>query len=170
MSWLGNAPKIKLLPLPDNREPYSLTWEEQDQLFALLPEYLRRMALFKVNTGLRDQEVCRLRWNWEYPIPELNTSIFVIPSEYSKNKMNRLVVLNDIALQAITEVRGRHSIYVFTGPDDTNRIHHMRTSAWQTARKKLKLPVQDPRSEAYLRATFTRRASQPGRPSRFTRT
>ena len=73
LTWLSDAPKIKLLPVTDSRKPYVLTWEEQDQLFALLPEYLRRMALFKVNTGLRDQEVCRLRWEWEYPIPELNT-------------------------------------------------------------------------------------------------
>ena len=97
LTWLASAAKIKLLPLTRSRPPYPLTWEEQDQLFALLPDYLRRMALFKVNTGLRDQEVCRLRWEWEYPIPELKTSVFVIPSEYSKNKCDRLVVLNEIA-------------------------------------------------------------------------
>ena len=26
---------------------------------------------FKVNTGTRDQEVCRLRWDWEIKLPEL---------------------------------------------------------------------------------------------------
>ena len=62
LTWLNNAPKIKLLSQADSREPYSLSWEEQDQLFALLPGYLRLMTLFKVNTGLRNQEVCRLRW------------------------------------------------------------------------------------------------------------
>ena len=80
------------------------------------------MALFKVNTGLRDQEVCRLRWEWEYPIPELNTSIFVIPSEYSKNKCDRLVVLNDIALQVIEKCEDQHPIYVFTRRDGKTRI------------------------------------------------
>ena len=60
LTWLSAAPKIKLLPQNDERKPYSLSWEEQDRLFALLPPYLRRMALFKVNTGLRDQEVCQL--------------------------------------------------------------------------------------------------------------
>ncbi len=106
LTWLANAPKIKLLPQSDERKAYPLSWEEQDQLFALLPLYLRRMALFKVNTGLRDQEVCRLRWDWEYFIPELNASVFVIPGEYSKNKLERLVVLNEIAQQIIVEVRG----------------------------------------------------------------
>ena len=142
LTWLSNAPKIKLLPLTSSREPYSLTWQEQDQLFALLPDYLRRMALFKVNTGLRDQEVCRLRWEWEYPIPELSTSIFVIPSEYSKNKCDRLVVLNDIAWQVIKDVRGQHPVYVFTGKDGKHRIHEMNNYAWKKARKHLNIPVR----------------------------
>lgn len=142
LTWLSQAPKIKLLPLVQARPPYTLTWEEQDQLFARLPDYLRRMALFKVNTGLRDQEVCRLRWAWEYPIPELQTSVFVIPSEYSKNKCDRLVILNDIAHHVIQEVRGQHPVYVFTGKNGTQRIYEMNNRAWQKARKSLHLPVR----------------------------
>ena len=37
------------------------------------------MTLFKVNTGPREQEVCRLRWDREVKVPELDTSVFVIP-------------------------------------------------------------------------------------------
>jgi integrase len=142
LTWLNSAAKIKLLPLTDSRAPYPLTWEEQDQLFALLPDYLRRMVLFKVNTGLRDQEVCQLRWEWEYPIPELNTSVFVIPKEYSKNKCDRLVVLNNIALQIISEVKGHHPIYVFTGKKGDNRVYRMNNKSWVKARKRLKIPVR----------------------------
>jgi integrase len=142
LTWLASAPKIKLLPLVQNRSPYPLTWEEQDQLFALLPDYLRRMALFKVNTGLRDQEVCQLCWAWEYPIPELNTRVFVIPSAYSKNKCDRLVILNDIARQVLQEVRGQHPIYVFTGRDGQDRVSEMNNRAWQIARKQLNIPVR----------------------------
>jgi len=29
------------------------------------------MALFKVNTGCREQEVCRLKWEYEVKVPEL---------------------------------------------------------------------------------------------------
>ncbi len=142
LTWLSSAPKIKLLPLTDGRKPYSLTWEEQDQLFALLPDYLQRMVLFKVNTGLRDQEVCQLRWEWEYPIPELNTSIFVIPGAYSKNGLDRLVPLNKIALQVIAEVRHQHPIYVFTRADGQTRIHQMNNKAWKKARKILHLSIR----------------------------
>jgi hypothetical protein len=48
-----------------SRKPYPLSWEEQSVLFAELPAHLQRMALFKVNTGCREQEVCKLRWGWE---------------------------------------------------------------------------------------------------------
>ena len=142
LTWLASAPKIKLLPQSDERQPYPLSWEEQDQLFGLLPLYLRRMALFKVNTGLREQEVCRLQWDWEYPIPELNTSLFVIPSLYTKNKIDRLVVMNDVALQVIAEVRGQHPVYVFTQPESQTRLSGMNTTTWKKARRALNLPVR----------------------------
>lgn len=44
------------------RERYPMTWEEQSILFGELPAHLQAMALFKVNTGTREQEVCKLRW------------------------------------------------------------------------------------------------------------
>ncbi|MFC1834528.1 hypothetical protein ACFL2Q_07320 [Thermodesulfobacteriota bacterium] len=60
MTWLRHAPKIKLLRETDKREPYPLTWDEQEKLFNELPPYLRNMAVFAVNTGCREQEVCQL--------------------------------------------------------------------------------------------------------------
>ena len=62
LTWLSNAPKIKLLPVNDARKPYPLNWDEQERLFNMLPLHLRRMVLFAVNTGCRDQEICSLRW------------------------------------------------------------------------------------------------------------
>jgi len=57
--------------------------------------------MFKVNTGCREQEVCKLRWDWEISVPELGTSVFLIPAEFGgrhensgvKNRDERLVVL-----------------------------------------------------------------------------
>jgi hypothetical protein len=54
-TWLQTAPKIKLFAVKDARSPYPLTREEQGLLFQELPDHLARMALFKVNTGLREQ-------------------------------------------------------------------------------------------------------------------
>lgn len=75
----------------------------------MLPAYLRRMALIAVNTGCRDREVCSLRWEWEVKIPELNTSIFIIPGKIVKNSEDRLVVLNKAALSVVNEARGYNS-------------------------------------------------------------
>ena len=86
-------PKIKLLKVTDARQPYPLSWDEQVRLFQQLPVHLARMALFKVNTGCRDQEVCGLRWEWEVAVPELETTVFLIPGHKVKNGDERLVVL-----------------------------------------------------------------------------
>jgi len=106
LTWVATAPKIKLLPEPDLRKPYPLNWEEQDRLFAALPEHLREMALFAVNTGCRDQEVCWLRWEWEVKVslPEMG-SVFIIPSDQVKNGEDRLVVLNHTASAVIERQR-----------------------------------------------------------------
>ena len=114
MTWLMTAPRIKLLPEDDRRAPYPLNWKEQFRLFNELPEHLAKMALFKVNTGCREQEVCSLRWDWEVEVPELKTSVFVIPARMVKNRQERLVVLNRIAKEVLDEMRSIHPVYVFT--------------------------------------------------------
>lgn len=99
ITWLAAAPKIKLIRETDKRKPFPINWEEQKRLFTELPLHLRRMALFAVNTGCRDKEICRLQWNWEIKVPELQTSVFIIPGERVKNRQDRLVVLNKLAMQ-----------------------------------------------------------------------
>jgi integrase len=101
MTWLAHAPKIKLLQEDDKKEPYPLSWQEQTSLFREPPPYLAKMALFKVNTGSCDQEVCNLRWKREVRVPELDTSIFIIPAHRVKNREDRLVVLNRVAKAVI---------------------------------------------------------------------
>ena len=81
MTWLDTPPLIQMLPVTDARKPYPLSWEEQRKLFQALPDHLARMCLFKANTGCREQEVGSLRWDWEVPVPELDTSVFIIPRE-----------------------------------------------------------------------------------------
>jgi hypothetical protein len=74
-------------------------------LFEELPYHLLAMALYKVNTGWREQEVCKLRWKWEIKVPDLETSVFLIPADFGghfddsgvKIGEECLVVLNDVA-------------------------------------------------------------------------
>ena len=108
----GMPPLITVLP-ESPRSPYPITWKEQDALFRKLPPRLVRMALFAVNTGLRDSNVCGLQWTWEVAIPELGRSIFVIPQEAFKSKRPHVVILNDIAWSIVEAQRSLHPIWVF---------------------------------------------------------
>ncbi len=139
-TWLDAAPKIKLFPVKDARSPYPLTREEQALLFQELPDHLARMALFKVNTGLREQEVCGLRWDYEVKVPELDTSVFIIPGEHIKNGEERLVVLNRIAKSVVESVRGLHSVNVFVlahkKVGESRPVAKMNNTAWKAARER----------------------------------
>jgi integrase len=157
LTWLHSAPKIRLLPLDDAREPYPLSWDEQTRLFAALPEHLRMMCLFAVNTGLRNQEICGLRWDDEVEIDALQTSVFIIPRERIKNREDRLVVLNSVGKAVIDRVRGDHPLWVFTYKDSP--VRSMYNTAWKVARKQVGLPfvrVHD------LKHTFGRRLRSAG--------
>jgi integrase len=114
MTWLAAAPRIELLPATNKRQPYPLNWDEQARLFKELPAHLAAMALFAVNTGCRDQEVCGLRWEWEVKVPELDTFVFIVPGRFVKNGDDRLIVLNRIAKSVVEAQRGQHETHVFT--------------------------------------------------------
>jgi integrase len=157
LTWLHAAPKIRLLPETDKRLPYPLSWAEQAQLFRELPAHLASMALFAVNTGCRDQEVCRLRWEWEVRVPELATSVFIIPGRFVKNADERLVVLNAIACSVVESQRGKHKTHVFAYKGKP--VTRMLNSAWLRAREVAGLPqvrVHD------LKHTFGRRLRAAG--------
>ena len=157
LTWLQTAPKIKLLHEHDLREPYPLSWEEQERLLRELPAHLARMVLFKVNTGCREREVCRLRWEWEVKVPELGTSVFIIPAQAVKNRTNRLVVLNKVAASIVESVRGEHATHVFSfRGKPAERINN---SGWKAAKRRADL--KDVRVHD-LKHTFGRRLRAAG--------
>jgi integrase len=140
-TWLESAPAIDLLPEPDLRKPYPLTWEEQHRLFAELPPHLKNMALFAVNTGCRDQEICGLRWEWEAKVLELpELRVFIVPSGFVKNGQDRLIVCNETACAVIEAQRGKHPDYVFVYQGKP--VHHMSNNGWRSARKRAGLAVR----------------------------
>ncbi len=139
LTWLERAPRIKLFPITDARRPYPLSAEEQAMLFRELPDHLTRMALFKVHTGCREQEVCGLKWGHEVKVPELKTSVFIIPGGKVKNGQDRLVVLNRIARSVVESLRGLHPEFVFVlatkgkAPKPLTKIYN---TAWKRARER----------------------------------
>ncbi len=157
LSWLETSPMIEMVPNVNPRAPYPLSWKEQQILFAELPKHLALMALFKVNTGTREREVTLLSWDWEYKIPELDASIFIIPRQLVKNKTDRLVVLNSVARSIIDQCRGQHPDRVFTFRGIP--VARINNHAWRKARDRAGLPqvrVHD------LKHTFGRRLRAAG--------
>ena len=184
--WLERAPKITMPSKKElnQRKPEPLSWEDQRTFFPKLPRWLARMALFALNTGCRDQEVCHLQWEWEQPIHELNTTVFVVPRDFGgrrrnsgvKNREPRLVVLNAIARSVVEECRSEQQHarqkaiaegspapvfnYVFTTPKYKTKPAEMNTNKWKEVRQEcgLRLRVHD------LKHTFGRRLRAAGVP------
>jgi integrase len=81
-------------------------------------------------------------------VPELDTSVFIIPGDRVKNAQDRLVVLNRIARSVVEAQRGQHPEYVFTfvpkrgkaEPSEHQEaptpvpVFRMNNSAWKNAR------------------------------------
>jgi integrase len=111
---------------------------------------LQLAALFKVNTGMRQKEVCQLRWEWEQRVPELDTpeikrTVFVLPEWVTKNKEARVVVLNDVAQRIVDELRGQHPTYVFIWEDRKGRARRfcrLNNSGWKAARRRAAVRYQ----------------------------
>lgn len=147
-TWLAQAPSITMLPLVGHqREPQPISWAQQRQLLPLLQDHLARMSLFVLNTGVRDDVACSLRWEWEIKVPELGISVFEVPRRHVKGRRRtRLVVCNSVAQSVLESVRGQHAEFVFVyrrervkNPDQAPKMAYrpigtMNNTGWQTAR------------------------------------
>lgn len=140
VTWLETAPLITMLDVDDARPPYPISWKEQAFLFPLLPAHLQPMALFMVHTGLRDDELCGLRWDQEREVEELGIKVFDLRD--TKNGEDRVVVLNAVAASVIEGQRAKHRTYVF--PFRGRKIKWgMNNTAWQNAVEKATKKYQE---------------------------
>lgn len=134
--WLETAPPLMPVVEGKARKPRPITQDEQVRLLQALPGYLAEMAEFALHTGLRDQELCGLRWEDEWRIHGLDASVFVIREEAAKNGRERIVPLNVVARRIIeSRRRAKGGAYVFIRPDSTKRLARMMGKAWRKARE-----------------------------------
>ena len=104
------------------------------------------------STRLRDQELCKLRWDFEFEVPEIGESVFIIPRERIKNAEDKFVVLNMTGHKIIDKQRGKHLEYAFTYK--CKPISSFGSSAWYRATAKAAIGHVRPHD---LRHTFARR-------------
>ncbi len=152
---LAQAPLLTLLPLTGHqREPRPISWEEQRRLLPALPTHLAKMVLFCLNTGLRENVIVNLRWQWELKLKLDNkiVSVFEVPRQYVKGRRTlAYVVCNSVAQRVLDSVRGRHAEFVFVWRRERTRnigrepampyapVTTMNNTAWHNARKKADL-------------------------------
>lgn len=173
--FLSCPPLFEMPDWEDSALPYPLDHAELESLIKALPTHLRAMSVFAANTGLREQGICWLRWDWEVAVPELNTSIFITPGrkrkypdgewQGEKNKEDQLVVLNSVAKVIIEEQRKHRQLdcpYVFTLRG--KRITRIHNTAWKNAWRKAGLPVSNEynRGPHNLKHTFGHRLRAAG--------
>jgi integrase len=140
-----NSPQPAEQRHPHQRAPYPLSIEDEWLLFSELAGHLASMVLFKVNTGLREQEVVKLRRSWEVAVPELSTSVFVIPRDYVKNGLDPYVILNRIARSVIERCRRQHPEFVFTRAG--RPVTKIYNSGWKVARHRASRIARSPRPQ-----------------------
>lgn len=110
------------------------------------------MALFDLNTGVRDDVVCNLQWAWEVPVRQLDISVFIVPTRHVKGvagkKAEWVVVCNTVAQEIVKRQSGKYAAHAFcyrrertVHPQEVPAMPHrpvqtMNNCAWQTARHK----------------------------------
>ncbi len=164
LPWLKHAPPklSRMSAMGKQAKAYPLSWDEQDRLFKELPRHLADAALYGINTGCREQEICQLRWDWEVRVPDLKTSVFILPETLTKTGTERIVVLNSVARRVIEGRRGKHPDHVFTYRDAPLKKLH--ASGWRRAWRVAGMPVEKGvlKGVHNLRHSFGRRLRSAG--------
>ena len=172
LTWLSHAPTLPLLDRnADAAKPYPMTWGEVELLKKMFDErsIIPDLIDFLVNTGVRESEACGLRWEWERYVPELKCTVFLIPETHTKNKVPRVVVLNDTARSIVETNRGQDRDWVFVqraGKYKGRPMSRVRKNGWVVAWKKAGLPQgSDTKKGVHnLKHTFGRRLAAVGCP------
>jgi integrase len=135
--WLRIQPPLLSMPRGRKRAPFPLSYAEERALLSRLPQPLADMCLLKVNTGLRADEVCGLRWAWEVPL-EKGGSVFAIPPAAHKGgdyEHYRLVALNSVAQRVIVAHRGKHEVFVFVSKRRKKPLSRLNNGPFHRARE-----------------------------------
>lgn len=123
---------IKKFPVKNYSVRY-LKQEEEERLLKVLPDYLRKIVIVALNTGLRKSNILQLKWE------QINFDFNFI--EILENKGNKHIVLplNDCLSKLFKEVPENKRIgYVFINPE-TGAPYKDIKRAWKTALKEAKI-------------------------------
>lgn len=130
--WLIKKPHIQRYS-EDKKRVRWLKQEEYFHLLKFLPSYLRPMVEFSVSTGLRQSNVKLLKWEQV----DLARKVAWVEAKDTKAKRPIGVPLNADALNALSEVLGNDTTYVFV--KNGERIKEPGNRDWRLALAKAEI-------------------------------
>ena len=146
-TWLEHAPKIKLEKL-SKREKTRVRWltkQDTERLLNELPDHLKPIYRFALNTGLRTKNLQDLEWEQVDLVRKL---AWIHPDEAKAGKAIG-VPLNDEAVEIVRGQIGNHQKYVFTNNWNRHYKNDFNTKAWYKALDRAALRIytrkDDPR-------------------------
>jgi integrase len=107
--WLQRFPKIRMLKEPKRRIRF-LRHQEVDHLLEELPDHMRPVVKFAVNTGCRMSEILNLEWSRV----DFSRRVAWLDHGTTKNGDGRGIPLNKDAVLALRELVGQHQRWCFT--------------------------------------------------------
>ena len=127
--WLDRAPAVRMLKEPTRRVRY-LNHDEADRLLVELPQHLRDMAAFSLESGLRAANVSGLRWS----AVDLDRRLAWIHPDEAKARKAIPVPLNGEAVSILQKQIGKDRELVFTFKG--RQVEQLSTAAWYKALKR----------------------------------
>jgi len=124
--WLDKVPRIRMLPEPNRRVRW-LTRDEADRLIAEVPEHLKPMVQFSLETGLRRANVTGLEWS---QVDLARRTAWIHPDQ-AKARKAIAVPLSAAAVVVLRGEIGKHSTHVFSYRGDP--VRQVNTKAWRLA-------------------------------------
>lgn len=108
--WIKELPKVATKRDKKTKPREWLTREQWAKLYAELPGHMKPMALFAVETGLRQANVLGLRWDKV----DLERRLVWVEAEDTKGDAALPVPLSDGAMDVLKTKQGEHGEFVFT--------------------------------------------------------
>ncbi len=125
-NWIERAPAVFMRKEGRGRMRW-LTQKEAKRLLELLPAHTAAAAEFSLHTGLRENNVARLKWEQV----DMKRKVLAVPM--TKNSEPLGIPLNSTAMAILRERQGKHRRYVFTYKGKP--VSRFNTRAWRTALK-----------------------------------
>ena len=126
--WIDRAPKVPMYVIRNKRVRW-ITREEANRLISFLPSHQAAMARFALATGLRQRNVCRLKWE----AVDLERKCAWVHPDQSKTRKAIAAPLNVEAMAVLSEQEGQHEVYVFAY--EGQAVWQVNTKAWRKAVK-----------------------------------